>query len=71
MYNKKEKKKNLLTLSKYVPQSGEQFGSRNFVLLLLSLVIISTWYEQWGWGVGGELVSGFIINPMKGAEMIV
>lgn len=40
-------------------------------LLLLSLAIISTWYEQWGWGVGGELVSGFIINPMKGAETIV
>ena len=34
MYNKKEKKKNLLTLSKYVPQSVEQFGSRNFVLFV-------------------------------------
>ena len=34
MYSKKKKKGNLLTLSKYVPQSGEQFGNNNFVLFV-------------------------------------
>lgn len=42
MYSKKKKKENLLTLSKYVPQSGEQFGNSSFVLFVAFISCLLT-----------------------------